>query len=72
MATAFQDTHYAFRALRRNKAFAAVAIACIALGVGATTTIFTAVNSLILRPLPYPEAGRIVVMWASRPRQGRE
>jgi len=54
------DIRYAFRALRLNPAFAAVAIATLALGIGGNTAIFTVVDHLALRGLPYPDAGRLI------------
>src|SRR5262245_23033236 len=54
-----QDLRYAFRVLRRDRSFAATALLTIVLLVGGTTTVFTLVNSVLLRPLPYPESGRI-------------
>lgn len=56
-----QDVIYALRGLRRNPGFSAVAILSLAVGIGATTTIFTFVNAVFLRPLPYPASERIVV-----------
>ena len=57
-------THFrhAFRMLRLNPGFAAVAILTLALGIGATTAMFTVVNGVVLKPLGYPEAGRIVAV----------
>ena len=54
------DVVYGFRQLRRNPAFSLVAIATLALGIGANTAIFSVVNTVLLKPLPYPDAGRIV------------
>jgi predicted permease len=56
-----QDLAYALRGLRKNVGFSAVAILSLAVGIGATTTIFTFVNAVFLRPLPYPQSERIVV-----------
>jgi MacB-like periplasmic core domain len=58
-----QDVRYAFRQLRKNAGFAAICTITLALGIGATTTIFSVVDSLLLRPLPYPNAPRIVRIW---------
>jgi putative ABC transport system permease protein len=54
------ELHYAFRALRNNPSFAAVAILTLALGIGANTAMFTVLNGVLLRPLNYPNASRIV------------
>jgi putative ABC transport system permease protein len=55
-----RDTAHAFRLLTRRPAFALTAIATLALGLGAPTTIFSVVHAVLLRPLPYPDADRIV------------
>ncbi|HUQ80379.1 MAG TPA: ABC transporter permease [Gemmatimonadaceae bacterium] len=60
--TVSQDLRYALRAARRAPAFTATVVGLVALGIGANTTVFTAVNGILLRPLPYREPGRLVVV----------
>jgi predicted permease len=57
------DVRFALRALRRSPALAAAAIVTLALGIGAITSIFSAVNAVMLRPLPFAEPGRLVMLW---------
>ena len=65
-----QDVRFAIRTFRHSKGFTAVAIATIALGIGATAAIFSVVDALILQPLPFPDANRIVMVWMDNRRLG--
>jgi predicted permease len=58
-----QDLAAAFRVIRRSPVFAIAAAAMLAIGIGANTAIFTLINAVLLAPLPYPRADRIVQMW---------
>src|SRR5687767_8363101 len=62
METLLQDLRYTARNLLRQPGFALTAILTLALGIGATTAIFSVVNAIVLRPLPYPRADRIVAL----------
>src|SRR5687768_13995876 len=57
-----QDIRYAVRSLLKNRGFTAIAVACLALGIGVNATIFSVVDGIILRPYPYPKAEEIVVV----------
>src|SRR3954468_4310906 len=58
-----QDARFAFRTFRQAKGFTTVAVTTIALGIGATAAIFSVIDALILKPLPYPDADRVVMVW---------
>ena len=70
MESLLQDARFALRGLRRNPGFTAVALLTLALGVGANTAVFSLVNGIVLRPLPYPEADELVLLYQANVRSG--
>src|SRR5271163_1544243 len=67
-----QDVRYGTRLLAKSPAFACMSVATLALGIGATTAIFSVVKAVILAPLPYKDPGRIVAVWTNDPTRGGE
>jgi putative ABC transport system permease protein len=62
MISLAQDLRYALRVLRRSPAFVTIAVATVALGIAGTTTVFSLINVLLFRPLPFPEGDRLVAV----------
>jgi predicted permease len=62
-----QDLKFGARTLRKAPAFTAVAVVTLALGIGASTAVFSVVEGILFRPLPYPDAGRIAMVWKMAP-----
>ena len=72
METFLQDIRYGVRTLLKNRGFTAVAVLALALGIGANTAIFSVVNAVLLRPLPFERSDRLVMVWEKRMQLGRE
>src|SRR5262250_2852294 len=67
----FQDLRYGVRMILNRPGYSAVVILVLALGIGATSSIFSVVNAVLLRPLPYPEPDRLMTVFSASERKGR-
>ena len=71
METLAQDLRYAVRTLTKQRGFTAIAVVCLALGIGVNTVIFSCLNAILLRPFPYAEPNALVVVTEGLPQQGQ-
>jgi hypothetical protein len=72
MKNAWSDLNYAFRGIRKNPGFSLTVIVVLALGIGGNVAIFSIVNAVLLRPLPYDAPERLMLLWGDVERQVRE
>src|SRR3954467_6261346 len=67
MTDFLQDLRYALRTFKRTPGLTVVIVASLAIGIGANTAVFSVVNALLLKPLPYPDPDRLAVLWLRSP-----
>ena len=72
MDSLLKDFHYAMRNILKRPGFTAIAVITLALGIGANTAIFSSINALLIKPLPFPDLDRVVAIWDKAPSRGVE
>ena len=72
IGTLWHDVRYGFRMLLKRPGFTGVAVLTLSLGIGANTAIFSVINSVLIRPLPFRDAGGIMTLWQNNKRSGIE
>jgi predicted permease len=70
METLWQDLRFGLRICWHRPGFTIIAVLMLAIGIGVNSTLFSAVNAVLIRPMPYPDADRVVMIWSSFPNQG--
>src|SRR5215813_14054399 len=72
MQTFMQDIRYSLRTLLKNRAFTLTALFILALGIGANSAIFSVINAVLLRPLPYKDSERILFVWGKNQKESND
>src|ERR671915_1302552 len=72
MDSLLQDLRFSLRALRKSPAFTAIAVLCLAIGIGVNSTIFSVVNATMLRPFPFADADRLIYVKATHLADGQD